>query len=867
MELSRKEYPEALGAVAPAHAVAILNDRVKRIGKLNAEVSEWIQERRKVEELYAQGLRKLARRQLPNDQSELGVFTTPWSKIVGATESMSNTHQRLAQRLEADVERPLKEFMSKNREMQSLSTIQGNLSAMAKEVEMATEKTEKLKRKGGKASAAKVAAASSELENANSQWISQAPFVFENLQAADETRTNFVRDVLTQLQTHELDWIEQSRTTAEECLNELLNVEASNEVRAWAARATSGRPRMDRQRSKTMTNSGTLAPPPSSSVLLDDSASQRSRASAGPVRAETEGRSERFGGLRRLGTVMGRRKNSAPSVRTSSPEKRDEFVSLDANTPDVPPLPTMEASNSSIAPPLTEMGTASVASTEALNVPHLAETSSVRPVSSNADTLDLLSGLSPNAPNGTSQADLTAPRASSPQPSTPTTNFLAPPRVSDEGFSKPGPANDPISQAEQEAASDAGSTVGVNALKLDIRKTPIQEEDGDVETAMANVASALRAHAAPSRRTGTPRGRRDVRNTVFVPSPQISDVAPQDSPGLSPAMKSPRTATATLDEHTNSDAQSVRSAHSLQSHAGSKSVRHPEMPGKGLNASIVEAVSATFAQGQITKALIMGELAMVYNAPEGSTSSNVQESENVRLENFHVLEKVAPNPTIVAAIPDTSGEYAIKLAGITRNTVAFKYQVHLDENSQATHLPIIITPAWRIEPHQASVILQYALNPAFVSSGNKSNRSMSFHHVTFSIHLEGAKTSGCQSKPVGVFTRERSVISWQLGDVTLEVGAPASKLVARFATEAEGKPGNVETKWEIRGDAATGVGSQLKLSRLDPSSGGVERDTSSSGTQDDPFADENRPVSSGVTKTWKEVPLVRRLVSGKYIGT
>ncbi len=179
--------------------------------------------------------------------------------------------------------------MPKNREMQALSTIQGNLAAMAKEVETANDKTEKLKRKGGKASATKVAAASSELETANSQWISQTPFVFENLQAADETRVNFLRDVLTQFQTHELDRVEQTRTTAEECLNELLNVEASNEVRAFAGRATSGRPKMDRQRSKTMTNSSTLAPPPPSNALLDDGASQRSRASAGPVRAETGG--------------------------------------------------------------------------------------------------------------------------------------------------------------------------------------------------------------------------------------------------------------------------------------------------------------------------------------------------------------------------------------------------------------------------------------------------------------------------------------------------------------------------------------------------------------------------------------------------
>jgi F-BAR domain only protein len=58
--------------LAPGQAVNILNDRVKRISKTNIEIADWLSERRRVEEQYVQGLRKLTQARFPNSQSELG---------------------------------------------------------------------------------------------------------------------------------------------------------------------------------------------------------------------------------------------------------------------------------------------------------------------------------------------------------------------------------------------------------------------------------------------------------------------------------------------------------------------------------------------------------------------------------------------------------------------------------------------------------------------------------------------------------------------------------------------------------------------------------------------------------------------------
>lgn len=212
------------------------------------------------------------------------VFTTPWQKIIGATEAVAESHHQLASKIEADVERPLREFTATNREVQSMSTISGNLGSMARDIDSAKKKSEKLRDKGAKAKASAVASAVADVENATLQWESQAPYVFEKLQAVDESRLNHLRDVLTQFQTHEVDQVERNRITAEETLNALLNIETADEIQTWSLRVRSGeKPPVSRKGSSAATPSRNLAPPPplppTPSIHADDNRSQKSQKS------------------------------------------------------------------------------------------------------------------------------------------------------------------------------------------------------------------------------------------------------------------------------------------------------------------------------------------------------------------------------------------------------------------------------------------------------------------------------------------------------------------------------------------------------------------------------------------------------------
>ncbi|KAL8713629.1 MAG: hypothetical protein Q9225_006740 [Loekoesia sp. 1 TL-2023] len=749
--------------------------------------------------------------------------------------------------METDVERPLKDYQRESREMQAMSTIQGNLAAVAKELEAAQKRVDKVK--GGKSTANKVADATSSAEAVNREWQSQAPYVFEQLQALDENRINHLRDVLTQLQTHEVDLVERNRVSAESCLNTLLNVDTKEEISTFVARTSAGVPTVQPS-ARSRAASGNMLATPTPSRAQDDRASEISATSEGGLRSgsasgpppSTPESKPRFG-LRRLGTVMSRRKDGKkPSDRAPSPEKRSRphlnplrrgtssknMQTIPSPDEEAMPLPKFSPQREPATPQPNRSQTAAASQSppEQRRTNGGVNGDAIQPAPIRSSSLPMTNGIQTNA----------APVEEEP----PVPPLQAPESQRDkEGFNVAPPAVDEISRVQQEAA--AGE--------------PIHEEGLDAQSALSNTANALRAQAQqmPTPRKPTAnRGRRDVRNTVFVPSPQAPDLpGPGDSPFPLPSTFSAGKASSlSSDAPQGSDAHSIRSAHSMNSLVQT-AAKHPEMTEPGLNASVVETVSAWFSSGQVTKAVVIGELALAHNASETTPAAS---TETIRLENFPVLEKVAPNPSFVTQTPSRSGEYSVNLGQMSRTAVAFKYQVHLEESNLAAHAPVIITPSWKIEPKQTSVIVTYAFNPAFVSPAA---RSVTMKSVVVVVNLDSTKAQSCQSKPVGSFSKEKSLIYWKLGDVTLDGYADTpQKLLARFSTEMEGKPGSVEARWEISGEAAAGLGSGLGLSRS-----GTLKDEGSP----DPFADESAAASP--TGAWKEVKVHRKIVSGKYIAS
>ncbi|KAH1340836.1 hypothetical protein KXV68_002571 [Aspergillus fumigatus] len=862
MELSRQEYPALLASLQPNQAINVLNDRIRIINKVNADIADWLQERRRVEEAYAQGLRKLAHRPQLENGAALGIFQLPWQRIINATEAVAASHETFAQKIDEDVERPLREYSSKNRELASMPGIQSDLAALAKSFEANQKKVEKAREKGPKG-AEKLAAAISAAEELREQWDSRAPFVFEQLQAADEGRVNHLRDTLTQLQTHESDQVERCRQAAESCLNVLLNVETADEIKTFAAKVNGGRPVAPR-RQESIPSGGPgapLAPPPR---IQDDAASQRSETS-GPVRTPPapEPRTTALGGLKRLGTVMGRRKSvvHTPGGGPLFGDKkhRSPFASFkrgDSREMQIPESPT------GTDRPGTALTTQDIHGEAA-------------PIPSEIHERGLPGSL-PTSPEplqtpATTNGGVTQEVHNEPTPAAAVT--ANEPRVDSEGFSERPQTIDEITRLQREAAG-----LDEHGMNLTIRDQPILEDEDQAKQAMDEMANQLRLqaqHSGVRRNAGTIRGRRDVRNTVFIPNPPGSsnglpipptgsDVSTPTSPSLPTRhVNSPSTAT---DDHALSDTTSIRSSHTLHNISGP--VSHPDLHQPGLNASIVETVSAWFSEGAVTKSFVVGELALAYNASSGTTPENAR----VRLDNFQVLEKVAANPHFVqeekGSGDEKRGQYSVLLSNITRSspTVAFKYQVHIDQLEASIYCPVIFKPAWNLEEFQASVIIFYSMNSSFASSVPR--ESITIKNLTLTVNLDTSPEEGREPAHAtsavmypnsgATFRRKQSAVTWKIPELEVRTGADG-KLLVRFATSTSWpRKGKVDAKFELQ---TADAGSRLGISTMSQ-----HEDTPQ--TRTDPFADEDGSLqaSDSLSTSWEEVPTVRKLVAGKYVS-
>jgi F-BAR domain only protein len=477
-----------------------------------------------LEAQYSAGLRKLAQRQL--DGVDLGMFSVPWTTLTGSADTLADSHAQLAIKIETDVEQPLRNFASTNREMTQISTIQANLAALAKDVERAAQKTDKLRVRGDKAEPGKVATANSDLDSAQQQWETQAPYVFESLQSLDETRLNHLREALTQYQTHEVDQVERDKITAEQCLTVLLNVETSDEIKNFAQRAPQMRPSLPPSRShrnSIATPSRSVQPPAASPgpSALQPTISQDDDLYTVPTTEEKQ--KGRFKGIRRLGTVMGRKRESKipagalPST-SESPERKQSrpspFSSLSGrmgrSRDNAPTLDSLQESSprqrprsplrlgseifqspsdaarpeittpipgSSLSEPQAQVnGTSSTAAFAAGG----AIAAGGAAVAAVPATLAVLNGGHQN-----DLADLAPPKPVEQQVQTPPVAGES--QKDSEGFSVPPQNLDPISQAQQDAAALGDGPAP--QFNVNIRDAPIKEDSAD--SSLADAANKL----------------------------------------------------------------------------------------------------------------------------------------------------------------------------------------------------------------------------------------------------------------------------------------------------------------------------------------------------------------------------------------
>lgn len=221
------------------------------------------------------------------------VFQAPWNKVIAAIEASAYSHHLLAGRIENEVEGPLRAFQSKSESLNIQATSE-NLTTLARDLEESQKKVEAQTKKAGKANMQKLDAAQAKLESATQQWESQAPFIFESLQAFDEHRINQLRDLLTQYQTYETEKAQRSQATAAETLAAVLEISTELEIASFKERVVAGKPKLERK-STTPSRQGSSAPTPQEDTVSEHSTPAEHRQEPEPEPKHETKREEKKG--------------------------------------------------------------------------------------------------------------------------------------------------------------------------------------------------------------------------------------------------------------------------------------------------------------------------------------------------------------------------------------------------------------------------------------------------------------------------------------------------------------------------------------------------------------------------------------------
>lgn len=259
---------------------------------------------------------------------------------------------------------------------------------------------------------------------------------------------------------------------------------------------------------------------------------------------------------------------------------------------------------------------------------------------------------------------------------------------------------------------------------------------------------------------------------------------------------------------------------------------HTEMTSFGLNASIAEVINATFKDGILTSAQLIGEIALNY-VPNGSELP-LEINLNLSNRNCHQIEKIILNEIFIQKFEKNI--FKINPQFIESKTLgAIKYSI----NSPLA--PIIIHPVWKFEETQASVMLILKLAPKIPEEINE----LTLNDLTVFVSVDGAMTTNALSKPQGSFSKEKKRITWRFKDPTVLHRNKEERLIARFITDTKAHESSkgIVVKFNINNVL---LGSEFELQSQE--------------------VDTNNPFNSVDDANWRPVSASRSLVAGNYHG-
>lgn len=279
-------------------------------------------------------------------------------------------------------------------------------------------------------------------------------------------------------------------------------------------------------------------------------------------------------------------------------------------------------------------------------------------------------------------------------------------------------------------------------------------------------------------------------------------------------------------------------------------IMHPSLTTPGLNSSIVELFNATFKDGKLMRSNAIGEVAFSYIVTEANKNLPSEIGVQITSKSNSVLPNFMVNPMFLQQ-KNTLGSFTISdPTQISMRTVGgLKYML----NNPTP--PIVITPIWKHEDKQSTVII--SIKPINGLEDYLTTESLTLSNVMVSVSIHGAIVSSAATKPSGSLNREKGRVTWILPNpITFNSSKKEERLVARFITNQKATESDtgVQVRFNISNEDGAG--------RIDFLNTDMEIKASGVNMVEDPFGDGiNKQVDD-----WSEVPTLKSLVAGSYSG-
>ncbi|KAF5093411.1 hypothetical protein D0Z00_004074 [Geotrichum galactomycetum] len=824
MAQQRTQYANSiLPAYRPVDAAKVLKSRIVSAEHLNSEVADWFKERARIEQIYAEELERLSHQTFSGLQKS-GLFEAVWMSILSSTRDNSKAASSFAHKIHHDVEQPLRHFSSQP-QWEDMKTLHKELETLAHTYQSNDDKLRKKSKHPD--------------DETRAQWESQAPYLLEQSEVIDESRLGYLKNSLTTFGTIEADYSDKSLKISEKILNNVLSFEPLDELAAFAAQVSKG---------EALQNSH--------HTFIAPHASNRAPSVSESLRNSTTNHSDGFSDTYSAGN-RDEPSSSTPSklrskvgsiFRSSKKKNKDKGASQlppIADTPSSADRARYRSGGNSASTPTRSFNEPAELPAPTFNTGLVSQIGQkAKPPPPPARKANGFGSIAPVSASHREQSRFDA--SNSP------ISISAPPRNHGPVPEEPsydGHVNVPATVQEENRVDERSA----KPFKIDIKPDSVVDagkDDDDV--ALSVIASTLRQRNTISGRGQ--RGRRDIQSTLFtniqpasvederigqasLPSSPItgtgestiSEVAeipvptsatiPAEVPaaapvtnGLPPVAETvsspPATAPVTADTQSLLSEGSnvpVSSAPVSTTIAGATLV-HPPLPtGPGLNASIVEVVSAVVKDGNVSRAQLVGEIALNYR---GNSSFA-----NVRVSNQKIFDYISANEEFVKAIDSSKGLYKVSLGNIANGpeSIGFKFI----SQSAEKFVPVDFSPIWRIEPNQSSLILAYKVADSFLRES-----PIVLHDLVISVPVEGGNAVSVLSKPHGLFSKAKQRIVWRFPQPVVVKAGFEERLVCRFMTEgptreaakgievkfrmiSEGKP-RIPSSVEVNGDESLG---------------------------------------------------------------